>query len=368
MSGTKSPFADAWNLEGRLYWDRDIFETEIEMLFSKMWLCVARCEDIAEPGDFVAREIGPDSVLLIRGRDGQARAFFNVCRHRGTRLLTEQRGCNLKSIVCPYHAWVYSAEGSLLAAPHMDSLDDFRREDFPLLRVRMEEWQGFLFVNLDEEAPRLSQAFADFPDVSGYGLGSLRRAATLSYEVEANWKILCENYSECYHCAGVHPHLHRLSDGKGPRASVGGVCFNGGPMSLNDGFASLTLSGSSPRQPLPGLAAEERRLVHYYVLYPNLLLSLHPDYAMTHVVSPVESGRTEVQCDFFFAADEMEKESFDASDAVDFWDLTNRQDWQLCETVQKGVRSRGHRPGRYQESEDCVYFFDRWYLDRMGLP
>ena len=137
-------------------------------------------------------------------------------------------------------------------------------------------------------------------------------------------------------------------------------------MSIKPGFESMTLSGSTARRALPGLSEEDLGVVQYFVIYPNLLLSLHPDYVLTHTVWPLDEGRSRVSCEWLFAEDEICRPGFDPGDAVEFWDLTNRQDWELCETVQKGVRSRGHRPGRYQASEDCVYFFDRWYRSRVG--
>ncbi len=361
-----SDMAEAWNLRGSSFWDAGVFDAEMEAIFSKMWLALARSEDLSRPGDFVSRELAGESIVLLRGEDRVVRAFFNVCRHRGTRLVAVEQGKDLRKIVCPYHAWVYGCDGRLLAAPRMEESSSFCKDDFGLVPVRCSERHGFVFASLDDDGPDLEVALADFPNVGAYGLGNLRRGALKTYEVAANWKILCQNYSECYHCSHVHHHLHRLSDGSGPRGPVEGDCFNGGPMWLKPGFSSMTLDGSTTRRPLPGLAEDDLRVVQYYVIYPNLLLSLHPDYALIHTVWPLDEGRSRVRCEWLFAEDEISRSGFDPGDAVEFWDLTNRQDWELCETVQKGVRSRGHRPGRYQASEDCVYFFDRWYRKQVG--
>ena len=354
------------NLAGQLYWDPEVLTAEMDRLFSNDWLCVGRSEDLGRSGDFLTLEVGADPILVLRGDDGEVRAFYNVCRHRGTRLMERRQGSDLGNISCPYHGWTYNGRGELIAAPKMGSSPSFCRSDFSLVDVGVGEWNGFVFVNLDSDSESLKAAFADAPDLSGYGPEQLRRGSRREYVVSANWKILCENYSECYHCALVHPHLHRLSDGAGTRDPQDGVCYNGGPMSMKPGFTSMTLTGRTQRRPFNGLSEVQRTQVEYFVLYPNLLLSLHPDYVLATTVWPLEAGRSSVVCEWFFAADEMERDGFDPSDAVDFWDLTNLQDWKLCEGVQRGVRSRGHRPGRYQSQEDCVFFFDRWYLESMG--
>ena len=355
------------NLAGQLYWDPEVLVAEMDRLFSSHWLCVGRSEDLHRSGDFLTRDVGVEPILVIRGDERELRAFYNVCRHRGTRLLESRQGRNLDHIVCPYHGWAYNVQGELIAAPKMESSPSFSRSDFGLVNVSVGEWNGFVFVNLDSSSAPLSVALADAPDISSYGPEWLRRGSRREYEVRANWKILCENYSECYHCGLVHPHLHRLSDGSGTRDPQQGLCYSGGPMSMKPGVDSMTLSGRTRRRAFEGLDEAQRSQVEYFVLYPNFLLSLHPDYVLTHTIWPLEADRSSVVCEWFFAADEMERADFDPSDAVEFWDLTNLQDWKLCEGVQRGVRSRGHRPGRYQSQEDCVFFFDRWYLEAMAL-
>ena len=353
-------------LGGQLYWDPEVLIAEMDRLFSSRWLCVGRAEDLECSGDFLTLDVGVDPILVLRGDEGELRAFYNVCRHRGTRLLERRQGKELGHISCPYHGWTYNVRGELIAAPKMGTSPSFCRSDFGLVNVGVGEWNGFVFVNLDHESAPLQVALADAPDISAYGPEQLRRGSRCEYVVSANWKILCENYSECYHCALVHPHLHRLSDGTGTRNPQRGVSYNGGPMSLKPGFTSMTLTGRTQRRPFEGLDKAQRTQVEYFVFYPNLLLSLHPDYVLATTIWPLEPDRSSVVCEWFFAADEMERDDFYPSDAVDLWDLTNLQDWRLCEGVQCGVRSRGHRPGRYQSQEECVNFFDRWYLEAMG--
>jgi Rieske 2Fe-2S family protein len=193
----------------------------------------------------------------------------------------------------------------------------------------------------------------------------------MEYEVAANWKLICENYSECYHCPGAHPQLARISDliARSSRPQEIGRCFNGGPMQLREGIETMSLSGRRTVPVIPGLSADDHRYVYYYVIYPNLLLSPHPDYVLTHTAWPLAADRTRVVCEWLFTPEAVARPGFDPADMVDFWDVTNRQDWALCERTQRGAASRGFRPGPYQPTEDCVHTFDRWYADLMSaLP
>jgi Rieske 2Fe-2S family protein len=241
--------------------------------------------------------------------------------------------------------------------------EDFRKDGFALVPVRLEVFHGFLFANLDDHAVPLAAQFADLPDLTRFRIGELVRGKRIEYDVHANWKLLCENYSECYHCPGAHPQLHRISEPmpRSARKSEVGACFNGGPMQLREGIDTMSMSGRSSLPTIPGLSHEDTRYVHYYVVYPNMFLSPHPDYVLTHTAWPVSPERTHVICEWLFTKEAVNAEDFDPSDVVEFWDVTNRQDWALCERVQASVTSLGFRQGPYQPTEDCVHTFDSWY-------
>ncbi len=365
----RRPVDEAHLLPPRVFHDADVFEFEQERWFARTWLCVGREEDVAEPGTYLLARAAGESVAILRGRDGTVRAFHNVCRHRGSTLLDEPatgRAAKLVRIQCPYHAWIYDLDGSLSRAPHTDEIADFEAADQGLFPVRLETWQGFLFINLDPGAAPLRDHLADLPEALGsYPIGSLRRARRIEYDVAANWKVIGENYSECYHCPGVHPQLNRLSpydrgwnlESKGP--------WTGGWMELVDAADTMSTDGASHGRPaLDGIGAENLRRVYYVVLWPNLLLSLHPDYVMTHRVWPVDAERSRVVCDWLFDPRTIAQPGFDPSDAIDFWDLTNRQDWAVCARQQEGTRSRAYVPGRYSLMEDMVHAFDLMVADR----
>jgi Rieske 2Fe-2S family protein len=366
LAPTLRPMPEARTLPASLYTSPGVLKLEQEGLFSKMWVCAGREADIPAAGDYFTHQIAGESVIVLRGGDGAVRAFYNVCRHRGARLLDAACGKGLSRVVCPYHAWTYRLDGTLTQVPRMD--EGFAREAFGLVPVRAGTWAGFIFINLDDAAEPLEKYLADLPDLARFKMEDLRLGKRIEYEVAANWKLICENYSECYHCPGVHPQLFRISDhiARHERVQETGACFNGGPMLLRDGYETMSMSGKRTVPIIGGLKPEDHRFVYYYVIYPNLLLSPHPDYVLTHTAWPIAPGRTKIVCEFLFTQEALARPDFDPTDMVEFWDVTNRQDWGLCERVQHGAQSRGFRPGPYQPSEDCVHTFDRWYAEHMA--
>jgi len=365
IEATLRPFPEASPLAGPPYRDPAIFEAELDLIFFKMWLCVGHQDVVRAPGDYVTREIGGESVMVVRGTDRTVRAFYNVCRHRGTRLLDEGAGAGLDCIRCPYHAWSYGLDGSLIAAPLMDKRSNFDKAAYPLRALRCDIWEGFVFVCFDDDAAALGEQLAEVPDLSRYAMADMRLGATHEYEIAANWKLVCENYGECYHCPTNHPQLNPVSNFQSGGSSFEGAAFCGGPMRLNDGCVTMTLDGQTGRPPIAGLSAEEQRLVHYFNIYPAFLLSPHPDYVLTHTLWPLAPDRSVIRCEWLFPAETVARDDFDPADAVDFWHMTNEQDWAICERAQRGVRSRGYAPARYHGLEETIYFFDKWYLRAM---
>lgn len=370
VAAVRQPVDRAHLLPPRVFHDPDVFAFEQEHWFARTWLCVGRQEDVSEPGTYLIARVAGESVVVMRDRAGTLRAFHNVCRHRGSTLLDEaadgSRSNRVVRIQCPYHAWVYDLDGSLQRAPHTDHIQDFDPADNSLFGIRLQTWQGFVFINLDPDARPLLEHLADLPSaVARYPISGLRRARRIEYDVAANWKVIGENYSECYHCPGVHPQLNRLSPyDRGHNLESAGP-WAGGWMELVDAADTMSTDGGSHGRPaLAGIGAENARRIYYFVIWPNFLLSLHPDYVMTHLVWPVDPEHSRVVCEWLFDPTVMARADFDPSDAVDFWDLTNRQDWAVCERQQEGTRSRAYVPGRYSLMEDMVHAYDLMIADR----
>lgn len=353
----------AKTLPGKYYISNAIFQAEIERIFSSRWLCIGREELLPNAGDYFLRQVGAESIIVVRTRSGDIRAFYNVCRHRGTRLCTEERGNFNTIIVCPYHAWGYSLDGQLAIAPLTEELDDFRLEDYPLFNARIATWEGFIFLNLAESPTPFATAFAPIMHkFSQWHLPKLRVLHRIEYQVQANWKLIFQNYSECYHCPPVHPTLVKMSPYRGGQNDLFSGPFLGGFMTINQVGGSLTLSGNRCSLPLGNVSGEDLQRVYYYSIFPNMLLSLHPDYVVVHQILPQSPSQTRIVCEWLFdpqAANEP-------NDAVEFWDINNREDWQVCELMQAGVSSRVYTPGPYVGAESLVAAIDRELLTALG--
>jgi Rieske 2Fe-2S family protein len=356
--------AGATTLPAAFYTDPAYFERELDALFRSMWICAGRAEEVERPGQFVLRDVAGDSVIVTRSPDGRVHAFHNICRHRGTRLCTEATGQFSGSIQCPYHAWTYGLDGRLIGAPHMDEVPHFKKEDYPLHRVAVEIWDGHLFVNVNRHSPAaprpLAAQLADLPGkFRSWSMEDLRLGRRIVYDVKANWKLIVQNYNECLHCPNLHPALNQLSHYLSGENEPLNAAYMGGRMDLRPGVETLSIDGVCRRALLPNLSADDRRRVYYYAIFPNLLLSLHPDYMMVHTLWPIAPDRTVNVCEWHFQPSELARPDFDGSDAVDFWDMTNRQDWHVCELSQAGIASHAYTPGPYSNREDLLYAFDR---------
>ena len=186
----------------------------------------------------------------------------------------------------------------------------------------------------------------------------------IAYDVRANWKLVIANYNECLHCPLVHPALHILTDYLGAENEQPASGYIGGAMGFRNGAETMTFSGQRVRDYLPGLGACERARVFYYAIYPNLLLSLHPDYMMVHTLWPRAVNLTRIICEWYFHPAELARPDFQGDDAVEFWDTTNRQDWTMVELSQAGIQSRSYSPGPYSPREELLAAFDRLILER----
>ncbi|HET7600704.1 MAG TPA: aromatic ring-hydroxylating dioxygenase subunit alpha [Gemmatimonadales bacterium] len=364
------------------YFSPEIFAREKERIFCREWVCVGREEEIPAPGDYLLLELAGESVLVVRTAAGAVRGFYNVCRHRGSRLVLDApakpgpldrpgpSGRFAGAIRCPYHAWTYTLDGALRTAPFLDEGDLVCKADLPLHAVAVEAWGGFLFANLTPgeaaaEGRTLAAQLARVPErLARYPLAQLRTARRIRYEVQANWKVLVENYNECYHCAGVHPELCRIV----PQFRVRGgseLDWDRG-IPHRDGAWTFTMSGTTDRAPFPGLSEDERTRHKGELIYPNFMLSLSADHAAAFTLWPRGPERTTILCDFLFHPDEIAKASFDPSDAVDFWDLVNRQDWTICEGVQRGMSARVFESGYYAPMESWSLDIRRYLRERLG--
>ncbi|HJY74061.1 MAG TPA: aromatic ring-hydroxylating dioxygenase subunit alpha, partial [Streptosporangiaceae bacterium] len=326
--------------------------------FDGGWMCVGRSDQLPEPGDQLAETLGTGSVLLVRGEDGVLRAFANTCRHRGHELLPCGAGTRREAIICPYHSWTYSLSGQIQAAAGFKNQPGFAADKWGLTELPVTEWHGLVFVDESGKAGPLADCLGSLEEhIAPYEMERLVVAGQHDYDAAANWKILTENYHECYHCPSIHPELCRVSPPKSGENYAADGAWIGGWMDLRDGMATMSLDGSSAGVPLRSLDAQGLRTVIYVNIFPNVLLSLHPDYVMTHRLIPVAADRTTIECTWAFAPEAVARPDFDPGYAVEFWDITNQQDWAACESVQRGLASPHASPGPLSPAEDAVYAF-----------
>jgi Rieske 2Fe-2S family protein len=399
LAGALAFTGSATMLPALAYTSPAVLAWERRHLFAATWSCAGREQDLRAPAP--ARpdgsvkpvmqrgiRVGDVGVLLTWGDDATAerpsgassrptsepdsqthlRAFANTCRHRGHELLPEGASSERRSVVCPYHAWSYDLSGAVRATPGIAGPPG---DELDLVELPVARWGGWVFVHAatpidDPTVPPFDEHLGALDRiVSPYGTERLVRRARHTYEVAANWKVLTENYHECYHCPLIHPELCRVSPpDSGDNYDLPGA-WVGGAMTLRDGAQTMSLTGQSAGRPLPGV---DPTRVEYLALFPDLLLSLHPDYVMSHRLVPLGPDRTWVECSWYFDPEPVDGADVDPSYAVEFWDVTNRQDWAACESVQRGLSSPHFRPGPFATNEDAVHRFvgmvARAYLGR----
>jgi Rieske 2Fe-2S family protein len=356
------PFGRSTMLPAAAYTDRDVHRWEQRHALAGSWVCLGRAEELpADGATQQALTIGGIPVLLTRtagggGVDGGKhglRAFANTCPHRGHELLPDGCQARSRSMVCPYHAWSFGLDGRLIGAPRMREVSTFDPRAMALHPVPVVVWQGWVLVNADGAATPFAEHVGALDGlVAPYRPAELRLGGRHSYTLATNWKVVAENYHECYHCPLIHPELCEVTPpDSGENYDLPGA-WVGGSMDLREGAQTMSMDGRSLGVPIPGV---DPRRVEYLGLFPNLLLSLHPDYIMAHRILPLAADRTFVECSFYFPAAAFERPGFDPAYAVDFWDLTNREDWAACESVFRGISSPHFRPGPLAPGEDAVH-------------
>jgi Rieske 2Fe-2S family protein len=357
LAAALAPFGESRMLPRGAYVDEAVFAWEQRHIFSS-WTCVGHAGDLPDPGSQHAVSVGAGGILLTRDESGTLHAFANTCRHRGHELLQCGEAAKRHSIICPYHSWSYRLDGALRNAPSLRNDPDFDPAAFGLVALEVVDWHGWIFVDAGGTSGPFADHVAGTEDiVAPYRPEGLVIVARHDYELACNWKVIAENYQECYHCSTIHPELSRISPPtSGDNLDLTGD-WMGGSMDLIPEAQTMSLDGRSGGVAIAGLSETELRTVMYLVGFPNLLVSLHPDYVMTHLMTPLAADRTHVECAWAFPREVAGRPDFDPSYAVDFWDLTNRQDWAACESVQRGLTSPHARPGPLAREEDGVYQF-----------
>ncbi|MFF1381341.1 aromatic ring-hydroxylating dioxygenase subunit alpha [Streptomyces sp. NPDC058308] len=372
MPTTPLPPSLIATLPGHYYTDPGIFRQEQERVFEALWFCAVRAADLDRPGAFRTVQVGRESVLVTRSRTGELRAFLNVCRHRGARLCTEESGQVRRALRCPYHAWTYDLEGRLIAAPDLVTMEGVDREAYGLVKVALREWLGYAWVCLADEPPSFEETvmgaaverLGDAASIERYGTEKLALGRRVTYDVRANWKLIVENFMECYHCATIHPELTdvlpEFADGFAAQYYVGhGAAFG-------EDVGGFTVDGSAGFGRLPEVRDDQDRRYYAITVKPTVFVNLVPDHVILHRMFPMAEDRTVVECDWLYAPDVVASGA-DLSHSVELFHRVNTQDFAACERTQPAMASRAYRAGGVLvPTEHHIGLFHEWLTKQLA--
>ncbi len=366
MTQTELPSSLIRTLPGNTYTDPAIFTLEQQNIFERMWFCAVRSADLPDAGNFRTVQIGRESVLVTRSRDGSLRAFLNICRHRGAKLCTEESGTVKRNFQCPYHAWTYGLDGKLVAAPNLTSMPDVDRVEYGLKTVHLREWLGYAWISLADEPASFEETvqqdvrerLGNLDAIGNYQVSELELGRRITYDVKANWKLIIENFMECYHCATIHPELTEVlpefADGYAAQYYVGhGAVFG-------EEIKGFTIDGGEGFENLSGVASDQERRYYAITVRPQVFINLVPDHVIIHRMFPMAADRTIVECDWLYAKDVVATGK-DVSRSVELFHRVNEQDFEACERCQPAMSSRAYANGGVLvPSEHHIGEFHRW--------
>ncbi len=387
---TREPVSRARTLLPDAYRTQEFYDLEQDLVFRKGWVCVGYTSQVQEPGLAFLTQVGGQPLFLIRDREKRLHCFYNVCRHRGSRLISEDG--KYSAIRCPYHSWTYSTAGCLQGTPYFKGLDlpekdkkyydlpnangndlgGFCKSDYGLLEAKVDTWGCFIFVNLDLDAGPLSEWLGDLPQrFPRHPLADLKLIKRKDYEVKANWKLIVENFIEYYHVPYIHPELNRVSKGNDHHR------YQGPGMYMGFCTSPLTSDPSSPLESvpvMPGLDATEARSAYWIHIFPNISLFILPNHVFTLMVRPDGVGKSFEHVDLLVhesvahAESEAECEAYSKNfeQIFQYWDLVNRQDFEAVQRVQQGLAAIPYPGGRMcHRYEEPIHRFQNILIDRM---
>jgi Rieske 2Fe-2S family protein len=360
-------------LPAEAYYDPQQYERELRRIWYRNWVYVGRSGELDRARAFRTFELGDQKILLVRDDRGVLQGFHNTCRHRGAALCRESEGVlRSGSIVCPYHAWTYNLQGDLLRTSSKAHASGFDVADYPLYKISVREWSGFMFVALTDDPPPFEKIF-DLPlnRLDAWPLKDLVVGHVLLKTIASNWKIFWENYNECLHCPGVHPRLSQLVPiyGRGlleerddpqwsAHAADADPKYKGG---LRDGAATWSLDGRATGIPFPGLSDADRKAGHIYMTsVPSVFLVGHVDYVRVVRLLPLGPERTELRVEYLFSPQTLAEPGFDLRNVVDFTNLVMTEDAEVCELNQRGLKARAHARGVVMPEEYVIRQFHDW--------
>jgi phenylpropionate dioxygenase-like ring-hydroxylating dioxygenase large terminal subunit len=348
--------ARAFTLPASAYVDASIYERERDRIFGRTWQLVARVDELVRVGDLKPTTILDEPIVLARGLDGKLRGFYNVCRHRAAQVVVSKG--NRRSLQCPYHGWTYGLDGRLQVAREMEGTENFNKTDFGLKPIRVDQWGPFIFANLDNDAPSLTEVLGAIPQevsAAGYDVGKMQLVERRDYVIDCNWKVYVDNYLEGYHLPIAHPGLFKELDYDAYRVET---------------FRYYSKQHAPIRELKPGEeAGRDRRYIRqpgteedalYYWVFPNTMFNIYQDNMSSNLILPLGVDKTLTVFEWFFAQPGTGPGWESMQQTIAFSDEIQQEDIVLCEHVQRGLKSRSYDRGRLNaKRENGVYHFQR---------
>jgi len=385
-----SPFAADFNglasaqptLPLSWYYDHGQYAREMDLIWARNWVYLCRAEELSREGDYRVFTVAGREIIVVRDQESELVGHFNSCRHRGSTLCLDHQGrFEGGRITCPYHSWSYDLRGRLIATGRARPVEGFAREEFTLGRVAIAQWGGFVFANLaGTEAKPLTEALGEeFAPLANWPLEHLQVGHRFSTVLKCNWKLFWENFNECLHCPKVHPDLCRLvpiySRGLMVRKDDPSWRDHAGDDSprrsgrLRDGAQTWSEDGLAVGPPFPGLTGEELDIGHTYaVALPSLFVVGHVDYVRSVQITPVDSETMEINAEWLFSPEVLAAEEFDPAAVASFAEQVMREDGEICEVNQRGIRSASAPHGVLMQEEYEVFAFQEWVRQALGDP
>ena len=379
-------YKQGFSLEQAFYTNNDVFEAEWNSIFKRHWLYAGNTAQIKKPGEYFLYHLQNDSIIIIRGNNNEVYAHYNTCRHRGSAICLNDTGHAAK-LICPYHQWVYDKDGSLLNARMMP--DDFCKEEYGLHSAHVQVVEGLIFICLAETVPDFSPIQKSLsPYLIPYKINEAKLACTKNYTLNANWKLVAENFRECYHCGGAHPEYCNAVIGANLREDTNdltlakqkkwnekglattqvevteGTTTYAIRYPLRPGIESYSVDGKKVSIPI-GMHRDHDAGVIGLVNYPNFWMDAVSDYVWTMKVTPVSASITDVEFCWLVDAKAVEGKDYDLKHLTEFWEITGDQDGKLCENNFRGIQSNAYKPGPYAPVEDQVINFVDWCVKQL---
>lgn len=336
------PLPRAETIPSAWYTDRNFLDVDNAAVFSKTWQGVGHVDRLPNVGDYFLTEIADNPVIILRDETSQLRGFYNVCRHRGGPLATEDGNCP-KVLQCKYHGWTYRLNGELRGVPDFNYVELFHKSDFGLVPINVDIWEGLIFATLNPSPPPLEQVFAGMTErFSPISLAGLHFHSRVTYNIKCNWKIYVDNYLEGYHVPLVHPELNNLLDYRNY---------------VTETFENYSLQ-YSPLKESSNVYGDNVDEAFYFFVYPNFMLNLFNNRLQVNLVRPVSHDETEVIFDYYYKDVTSERAKKTISEDIEYSDLIQQEDIDICERVQKGVSSLAYDRGRFSvKRESGVHHF-----------